>query len=143
MRGDAVGQHREDRHSQRFGGLKGVKLYTAEWSGESRGWKLDDPWAYRRRGIAWTELKKWDQALEDFNEALRLGPGDGHTLLLRGDVWFFKKDHERAQKDYSEAIRLNPQYANAYQNRSAARKRMGNAAGSSEDAAQAQALLAK
>ncbi len=28
-------------------GLKGVKLYTAEWHGESRGWKLDDPWAYR------------------------------------------------------------------------------------------------
>ena len=27
--------------------LKGVKLYTAEWHGESRGWKLNDPWAYR------------------------------------------------------------------------------------------------
>lgn len=32
--------------AERFG-LKGVKLYTAEWHGESRGWKLDDPWAYR------------------------------------------------------------------------------------------------
>src|SRR6476659_7285455 len=28
-------------------GLKGVKLYTAEWHGDSRGWRLDDPWAYR------------------------------------------------------------------------------------------------
>jgi uncharacterized protein len=27
--------------------LKGVKLYTAEWRGESRGWKLDSPWSYR------------------------------------------------------------------------------------------------
>jgi len=27
--------------------LKGVKLYTAEWKGESRGWKLTDPWASR------------------------------------------------------------------------------------------------
>ncbi|GAB3301698.1 amidohydrolase family protein [Parasphingorhabdus pacifica] len=27
--------------------LKGCKLYTAEWHGESRGWKLDDPWSYR------------------------------------------------------------------------------------------------
>lgn len=27
--------------------LQGVKLYTAEWNGDSRGWKLDDPWAYR------------------------------------------------------------------------------------------------
>ena len=27
--------------------LKGVKLYTAEWKGESKGWKLSDPWSYR------------------------------------------------------------------------------------------------
>ncbi|MEO6702300.1 MAG: amidohydrolase family protein [Jatrophihabitantaceae bacterium] len=32
--------------AERFG-LKGVKLYTAEWHGESRGYKLTDPWAYR------------------------------------------------------------------------------------------------
>jgi predicted TIM-barrel fold metal-dependent hydrolase len=32
--------------AERFG-LKGVKLYTAEWHGASRGWRLDDPWAYR------------------------------------------------------------------------------------------------
>jgi hypothetical protein len=28
--------------AERFG-LKGVKLYTAEWNGDSRGWKLDRP----------------------------------------------------------------------------------------------------
>ena len=27
--------------------LKGVKLYTAEWRGDSRGWKLTDDWAMR------------------------------------------------------------------------------------------------
>jgi uncharacterized protein len=32
--------------AERFN-LRGVKLYTAEWHGDSRGWKLDDPWAYR------------------------------------------------------------------------------------------------
>lgn len=32
--------------SERFG-LKGVKLYTADWHGDSRGWRLDDPWSYR------------------------------------------------------------------------------------------------
>ncbi|MBA8824241.1 hypothetical protein FHX42_001570 [Saccharopolyspora lacisalsi] len=37
-------QLRED--AKRFD-LKGTKLYTAEWRGESRGWKLDDPWSYR------------------------------------------------------------------------------------------------
>ncbi len=28
-------------------GLQGVKLYTAEWRGDSRGYKLSDPWARR------------------------------------------------------------------------------------------------
>ncbi|MFC6162917.1 amidohydrolase family protein [Kribbella sp. NPDC058693] len=28
-------------------GLKGVKLYTAEWNGDSRGWKLDSKWSRR------------------------------------------------------------------------------------------------
>jgi uncharacterized protein len=27
--------------------LQGVKLYTAEWHGSSKGWKLNDPWSYR------------------------------------------------------------------------------------------------
>ena len=27
--------------------LRGVKLYTAEWKGDSKGWKLTDPWSYR------------------------------------------------------------------------------------------------
>jgi hypothetical protein len=27
--------------------IKGAKLYTAEWKGNSRGWKMSDPWAYR------------------------------------------------------------------------------------------------
>ncbi|MQY40193.1 hypothetical protein SRB17_82240 [Streptomyces sp. RB17] len=29
------------------GDLKGIKLYTAEWRGDSRGWKLTDEWSYR------------------------------------------------------------------------------------------------
>ena len=32
--------------AERFN-LKGVKLYTAEWHGDSRGYKLDDAWSYR------------------------------------------------------------------------------------------------
>ena len=34
------------RDAERFG-LKGVKLYTAEWQGDSRGYKLNDPWTYK------------------------------------------------------------------------------------------------
>ena len=27
--------------------IKGVKLYTAEWHGDSKGWRLNDPAAYK------------------------------------------------------------------------------------------------
>ena len=27
--------------------ISGLKLYTAEWRGTSRGWRLNDPWAYK------------------------------------------------------------------------------------------------
>ena len=31
-----------ERKHERYG-FTGIKLYTAEWRGESRGWQLDDP----------------------------------------------------------------------------------------------------
>jgi len=34
------------RDAERFS-LKGAKLYTAEWHGDSRGYRLDDPWSRR------------------------------------------------------------------------------------------------
>jgi len=27
--------------------VEGLKLYTAEWRGDSKGWRLNDPWAYK------------------------------------------------------------------------------------------------
>ena len=32
---------------KRYGPFKGVKLYTAEFKGSSKGWKLSDPWAIK------------------------------------------------------------------------------------------------
>lgn len=40
------GLDRLRRDAERFQ-LKGAKLYTAEWKGDSRGYKLDEPWTYR------------------------------------------------------------------------------------------------
>ncbi|MFS8202458.1 amidohydrolase family protein [Streptomyces sp. CWNU-52B] len=43
---EAKGLEQLRRDAERFQ-LKGAKLYTAEWKGDSRGYKLDDPWTYR------------------------------------------------------------------------------------------------
>jgi uncharacterized protein len=44
--GDA-GLAQLEQNVARWGNPKGVKLYTAEWKGDSRGWKLSDPECYR------------------------------------------------------------------------------------------------
>jgi uncharacterized protein len=45
-RGGDEGLRQLERDHERWN-LKGVKLYTAEWNGESRGWKMTDPEAFR------------------------------------------------------------------------------------------------
>jgi predicted TIM-barrel fold metal-dependent hydrolase len=45
-RDEAEGLERFEEKVERYG-LRGVKLYTAEWRGDSKGWSLRDPWAQR------------------------------------------------------------------------------------------------
>ena len=37
--------------------IQGLKLYTAEWRNGSRGWRLNDPWAYKYLTLA--QDKNW------------------------------------------------------------------------------------
>lgn len=45
-RNEQAGLEQLRRDAERMG-LQGVKLYTAEWHGDSRGYKLDDKWSRR------------------------------------------------------------------------------------------------
>ena len=45
-RDEAEGLRRFEEEVRRYK-IKGVKLYTAEFKGDSKGWKLTDPWARR------------------------------------------------------------------------------------------------
>ena len=46
-----AGLDRLREHHEKYR-LKGIKLYTAEWKGDSKGWRLTDPWASRYLELA-------------------------------------------------------------------------------------------
>src|SRR5262245_13612047 len=67
-----------------------------------------DAFAYAQRGRAWVERDRLDEALKDYDEALRIYPLQPSWLRGRGNVFEEKREFERAVRDYTEAIRINP-----------------------------------
>ena len=59
----------------------------------------------------------YDQAIDDFYEAMRLDPNDPWAFLGRGATWRCLEEYDKAIGDYSEAIRLDPNFVYAYVNR--------------------------
>jgi tetratricopeptide (TPR) repeat protein len=72
---------------------------------------------YFERGRGYVAKGDFDQAVEQYNEALKIDPKYAVTYNNRGNAYYFKKDYSRAIADYDEAIRLDPKYAVAYNNR--------------------------
>ena len=73
--------------------------------------------AYIKQGIANTKLKKYNQAIEDFSQAIDLDPNNAEYYYKRGITYGNLDQDQRAIEDFNEAIRLNPKYAEAYSNR--------------------------
>jgi tetratricopeptide (TPR) repeat protein len=64
--------------------------------------------AYIWRGVSRSELKKYDEAIADFNEAIRLDPNNAMAYRNRGATHGRKGELEQALTDLGEAIRLDP-----------------------------------
>jgi tetratricopeptide (TPR) repeat protein len=76
--------------------------------------------AYNNRGPAYADLKRFDLAIADFDQAIRLDPNEAITYYNRGHAYHELKQFVRAITDYDQAIRLDPNDASAYNNRGSA-----------------------
>ncbi len=76
--------------------------------------------AWRNRGWAYAEQKKYSQALADFNKAVEMEPDSEFAYLGRGYVYHRQKKYSASVAEYTKAIELNPACATAYNNRGAA-----------------------
>jgi len=72
---------------------------------------------YMDQGIQSCELGHYDQALKDFNNALKLKPNDATLYDYRGMAYRCKNMDARAMEDFKKAMELDPKFARPYRNR--------------------------
>ncbi len=73
--------------------------------------------AYYGRGLANTHKSKYDEAIRDFSEALRLDSRKVDAFWGRGHAYQRKDELEKALADYGEFLQRNPNAGLAYSNR--------------------------
>ena len=88
--------------------------------------------AYGDRGLAKNKLGRREEAIADFDEAMRLCDEAIEIDSENARAWYnrgFAKGglgrHEEAIEDYDEAIRLDPEFASAWNSRGFAKNKLG------------------
>jgi len=90
---------------------------------EKRG--LSEAEEHYNAGVKLVSQGKLEEAIAEYNEAIRLEPYLAPAYINRGIVYARLGQHQRAIQDFDEAIRLDPQYAEAYYSRGLAYARLG------------------
>lgn len=73
--------------------------------------------AHNNRGIAYAQSSRNDEALADFDAAIRLNPHYQNAYVNRGDIYQFKGQYEKAIADYDVALKLREGDEVAYYDR--------------------------
>ena len=81
--------------------------------------------AFLARGVAKISLGKLDEAILDYDAAIRLNPNFVDAYSIRGIINNRLGKYNEAISDCNAAIRLNPNYANAYFIRGMAKEALG------------------
>jgi tetratricopeptide (TPR) repeat protein len=88
-----------------------------EYWGHAIRQKQETAKAYNNRGLAYYDLKKYQQAIEDYDQAIKQDPGYVAAFNNRGNSYYEMADYQRALTDLNHSLQLAPNYAKAYFNR--------------------------
>ena len=69
------------------------------------------------RGMENCQSGRYDQALKDFNDALKLKPKDPTLITYRGVVYYAKGQNDLAMKEFNQALEIDPKFGKAYYQR--------------------------
>jgi tetratricopeptide (TPR) repeat protein len=76
-----------------------------------------DVQSYIDQGIKNSQSGLYDQALQAFDQALKLKPNDPALITYKGIVYYARGNNPKAMQLFEEAIKLNPNFARAYYQR--------------------------
>ncbi|MBW4560094.1 MAG: tetratricopeptide repeat protein [Mojavia pulchra JT2-VF2] len=72
---------------------------------------------YYKQGHAAYKIRNYEQAVENFNQAIEQEPENAKARVNRGNARYNLKDYEGALTDYTEALQINPREVKAFVNR--------------------------
>jgi lipoprotein NlpI len=72
---------------------------------------------FSNRGLAYYNQKDYERAVQDYDQAIRLGLIDADLFYRRGLVYFENNDYNRAIRDFDEALKLDADNAAAWYKR--------------------------
>lgn len=120
-------------------GLKKAAIQNVDWSQKAMAlWqdgKYKDPnkaidyWgrainknqntakAYNNRGLAYHDLKLYQQAIKDYSRAIELDSVDVAAYNNRGNSYYELTEYQLALTDFNKSLQLKPDYPKAYINR--------------------------
>ena len=89
--------------------------------------------SFVNRGQMHYARREFDQAIADFNRAIRFDPGFALAFGNRANAWSMKKDFKQAIADYSRAIQLDREFPSAYTGRGLVLEEIGDVVGARKD----------
>jgi Flp pilus assembly protein TadD len=73
--------------------------------------------AYNNRGLAFYNLERHQQAINDFSQAIRMNPQYAEAFNNRGNAYYALDQYEKAEADFNKSLELKPKYSKALLNR--------------------------
>ena len=73
--------------------------------------------SYNNRGLAFYNLERHQEAINDFSQAIRMKPQYAEAFNNRGNAYYALDQYEQAEADFNKSLQLRPRYAKAHLNR--------------------------
>ncbi len=73
--------------------------------------------AYNNRGVCYENIGRLDKAVDDYQKALALNPGDDQAYFNLGVIYQRAGAEDKAIEYYSDSLAINPKRAEAFHNR--------------------------